>query len=134
MKRKESAEMIGRWHTAHRNTLRQQFWNAMRIEGRFGRSDLLRLVEGGNSRSVGEYLTALHRAGYLRLLRAGKGLGAGGQESRYLLWRDSGPLSPRYSKREGKVYDPNTGETISCNPNRGQGGPRPGSGPDNPAG
>ena len=109
-----------------RDSFRQRLWSAMRIERTFGRSDLVRLAArvsefdgaapAGVNRSTREYLTALHRAGYLRVLRRGKGVGAGGVETRYLLFRDTGPLSPRYGKRRGIVTDPNTGDEYSSRP------------------
>lgn len=104
-----------------RDTVRQRLWDAMRVEGNFSRDDLLRLaVEGaatqGNERSAREFLTALYRAGYLRLLRQGKGTANGGNgggvQSRYRLHRDTGPIAPRYGKKTRLVYDPNTGEEI----------------------
>lgn len=96
-------------------TLRQRLWDAMRVERSFARADLLRLALAGaatpgNMRGAQEYLTALHRAGHLRILRQGKGTGRGGVQTRYLLHRNTGPAAPRYGKRTGVVYDPNTGQ------------------------
>jgi len=124
MKRKEGVKKFGGWHTGRRDNTRQKIWDAMKVSSRFDKHQLALLVlesdSSGHMRSIGEYLTALNRAGYIRILKHSNGQGCGGNATRYLLFRDTGPLAPRYSKRHRNVYDPNTGETIPCDANRGK--------------
>jgi hypothetical protein len=92
------------------NSFRQRVWSAARMENKFTVPGLLPLCRRDDDkdavRQAYHYLRGLAQAGYFHVI--GKG-GSHGPR-RYLLLRDSGPLSP-ILHRNGVVYDPNTRAT-----------------------
>lgn len=65
--------------------------------------------------AANDYLGNLLRAGYLRLTRAGKGIGQGGIQARYQLVSNTGPRPPMVCRADA-VYDPNLGKTVWVRP------------------
>lgn len=62
-----------------------------------------------------DYLHNLHRAGYLELIRFGKGTGRGGIQARYRLVTNTGPRPPMVCRADA-VYDPNLDKTVWIRP------------------
>lgn len=65
--------------------------------------------------AANDYLGHLHRAGYLRCIRAGQGTGRGGIQARYQLISNTGPRPPMVCRADA-VYDPNLGKTVWVRP------------------
>lgn len=65
--------------------------------------------------AANDYLGHLHRAGYLRCIRPGKGTGRGGIQARYQLISNTGPRPPMVCRADA-VYDPNLGKTVWVRP------------------
>lgn len=65
--------------------------------------------------AANDYLGNLHRAGYLELVRPGKGVGRGGVQARYRLISNTGPRPPMVCRADA-VYDPNLGKTVWVRP------------------
>ena len=93
----------------------QKVWQSMRIlRTRFDSAALQTTAEAGKTQ-VEKYLSALHAAGYLRLV-VPRVNGRPGSRNVYALVRDSGPTAPICRKhavqagaaRGRPVYDPNT--------------------------
>jgi hypothetical protein len=100
-----------------KGTLRERAWHAMRIRIKFSLGDILERSARGKERdaesNVGKYLQVLRGAGFIAEIRREKSGSAAPTSNgvkRYLLVRDSGPQAPRWIKRCGVVYDPNTEE------------------------
>ncbi len=86
--------------------IRQRAWQAMRIMKRFTTFDI-RATAGIGESNLRNYIKALHKAGYLALVkerRSGENLG----HAVWRLARDSGPKHP-ILRVEGGMFDPNTG-------------------------
>ena len=100
-----------------RDSLRKRLWRAMRQEKKFTINALLiNAVRDETSAysAAGHYVRRLERAGYLMRLprrEAGSSLTSNGF-LRWSLVNDTGPLPP-LPRRDGSVYDPNTGEVAS---------------------
>lgn len=64
-----------------------------------------------------DYLLVLNQAGYLLCTQEGKGLGKGGQQSRYRLkpTRNTGPRPPMVCRTRA-VYDPNEDKVVWAKP------------------
>jgi len=101
-----------------RNSFRGRLWRGMRLKRKFSIPGLLELAAKGEKSpdtAAGSYIRALERAGYLTRLprrEPGTSLTSNG----YLRWsliRDTGPLPPM-PRRDGTVFDPNTGEVMPC--------------------
>jgi hypothetical protein len=82
--------------------VRENLWRSMRILRSFTRGQLAAVVEREPG-SVSRYVTALHRAGYLRRTQI---IEAGRRGASWRLVRDTGPVAP-VLRRNGTVYDPN---------------------------
>jgi hypothetical protein len=91
---------------------REQMWRTMKSFGVFTSLDLsvqASTEEAAVSLAAAkEYCHYLALAGYLAVVRQGKGKGKGGVLSAYRLIRNTGPLPPMI-QRVKSVYDPNTG-------------------------
>lgn len=86
-------------------TKQQKMWNAMKMHKHFTRPDLLMTAEVADSHAK-SYLSALHKAGYVRfLLKVKAGQKSKGTLSRYTLQRDTGQLAPLV--RKTGVWDQN---------------------------
>lgn len=91
---------------------REQMWRTMKSFGVFTALDLS--VQASTEEALvslataKEYCHFLALAGYLVVVRQGKGKGKGGVLSAYRLIRNTGPLPPMI-QRVKSVYDPNTG-------------------------
>lgn len=86
----------------------QRVWQSMRImRSRFSVGELITTAESGKSQTQ-KYVTALHRAGYLRLAQS-RVNGRPGSHNAWALVRDSGPVAPIVRYDGSAVYDRNTG-------------------------
>lgn len=65
--------------------------------------------------AAADYLGNLHRASYLRVTKAGKGIGKGGVQARYQLISNTGPRPPMVCRTDA-IYDPNLGKTVWVRP------------------
>lgn len=108
-----------------RNSLQARLWRAMRVKGKFTIPALLELAarDEKNPRHAAEkFIGALERAGYLlRLSRREPGTSPTSNGFvRWSLIKDTGDLPPM-PRRDGTLYDPNTGEVCSpANTNGGE--------------
>lgn len=93
----------------------ENLWRAMRMNPQFTIVDLMALSNTETTRvkdrSVRDYVGALVRAGYLRVVR--KANPAIGQTALYRLVRNTGPKPPQI-QRVKQVFDPNLGEVVSA--------------------
>lgn len=91
---------------------RSRLWRALRLSKKGSVPELLVLAtrgsEGNAEDNAKTYLEALTRAGIL-IRMSMKGVNG---RTRYLLIRDTGPLAPQWNKRQKRIFDPNTGETL----------------------
>lgn len=101
-----------------RNGLATRLWRAMRLKGKFTLPALLELATRDETQAestAGRYLRALERAGYvMRLSR--RETGTSMTSNGFIRWsliRDTGEQAP-IARGDGSVYDPNTGEVMSC--------------------
>lgn len=86
-------------------TKRQKMWNSMKMHRVFTRVDLIMTAEVTDSHAK-DYLSALHKAGYVRfVVKVKAGQKSKGQMSRYCLLRDTGHLAPII--RKDGVWDQN---------------------------
>lgn len=98
--------------------LRGKLWQAMRSTCKFSLDDLLLRSADGNESDARnnalKYVNALERAGYLiRMKRRQPGdAPTSNGFVRWVLVRNSGPKAPIWQSSKGRLYDPNTGETI----------------------
>jgi hypothetical protein len=91
---------------------RSRIWRALRVLRKGSVPELLTLASRGEELDASDakrFLNALVQSGHLRRLQLGEANGIGTPHTRYLLVRDTGPLTPRFNKRERQVIDPNTG-------------------------
>lgn len=91
---------------AQATTARERMWRAMPALREFGPVELA-AVASVDEVDARDYLGRLHRAGYLAVTQAPSN--AGGR-SRYRVIRYTGPRPPAV-RRDGTVYDRNTGQT-----------------------
>ncbi len=110
--------LTGRNRRPKRRTVRDRMWGALRIRGKVSVPELIELVsiegETVTRGYVQRYLRALVAAGYLRELsrrEPGTAPSSNGFK-RFLLLRDTGPLTPLHSIRTHSILDPNTNEVI----------------------
>ena len=101
-----------------RNSLNARLWRAMRLKGKFTIPALLELAardEKNPRHGAEKLLRALERAGYVtRLARREPGTSpTSNGHVRWSLINDTGSLPPM-PRRDGTVFDPNTGEVASC--------------------
>lgn len=94
-------------HRRSGTDMRQRAWTAMRIFKVFTAAQIQATAEVGQD-NLGKYLKALHRAGYLTLLRHRRNGSAGGHALWHLV-RDSGPTAPIVRNDRTGVHDPNSG-------------------------
>lgn len=94
-----------------RATIRQRAWNAMRITRTFTVADLTTAVarpgDGDVEENLRRYVNALTRSGYLARAarrRPGTAPGSNGYAI-YSLVRDTGPVAPVVSRKQGAVHD-----------------------------
>jgi len=96
---------------------RELMWRTMRILGEFSARDLAVTASTEDcqvaEKEAKDYSHFLHKAGYLALVRAGKGTGNGGVLNRYrfIKARFSGPKPPMI-QRVKAVYDPNLEKVV----------------------
>jgi hypothetical protein len=96
---------------------RELMWRTMRILGEFSARDLAVTASTEDcpvaEKEAKDYSHFLHKAGYLALVRAGKGTGNGGILNRYrfIKARFSGPKPPMI-QRVKAVYDPNLEKVV----------------------
>lgn len=96
---------------------REQMWRTMRMLKDFTALDLSVQASTEEAQvTVGtaqEYCKFLARAGYLIVIRAGKGTGEGGIPTiyRFVQARHTGPLPPMIQKVK-QLYDPNLGQVV----------------------
>lgn len=98
--------------------LRARLWRAMRALNKFGVDDLLLRAANGDEADAHDnarkYLGALERAGYLIRLKhrlPGEAKKSNGFV-RWILINNTGPKAPVWRLRQGRVFDPNTGDSI----------------------
>lgn len=107
-----------------RRTFRQRLWRAIGVHAargsKFTVADLITTASSGGEANpesnATRYVACLHKAGYLRRYpkrAAGDALTSPGHY-RYAVIKETGPEAPILRKRQTEVYDPNTGETVSC--------------------
>lgn len=101
-------------------TFRERLWKAIRIERKGTVGNFLSLVlrdgedEDKAADNAQKYVCALCQAGYMTRLpgrQQGSRVNSNGF-TRYLLVVNNGPLAPVVRRKQGQIYDPNTGETI----------------------
>lgn len=80
-----------------------KLWFAMRILRRFTASELCAVAEHVNKGSAQAYLNKLRHAGFLRAIENP------GQETVWVLIRNSGPQVPAIIRNRTAVWDYNTG-------------------------
>lgn len=108
-------------HTGRRGanrapSLRERIWRALRSLHKASLPELLQVASLGDEKDAASnarrYLGWLEQAGYIARLRTREPGTAPTSNGfvRWLLVRDSGPLPPRRSTRDGGLFDPNTGE------------------------
>jgi hypothetical protein len=101
-----------------RDSLNTRLWRAIRLRRKFTIPALLELAvrdETSPRHGAERFVRALERAGYLHRLpkrEAGTSPTSNGHV-RWVLVRDTGSLPPM-PRRDGAVYDPNTGEVMPC--------------------
>jgi hypothetical protein len=101
------------------DTLFARAWSAMRTLQKFTVPDLLtiggRKGNDDEARKLRAYLKRLEANGYARRMptRTAVAAGAGRGNVRWLLAKNTGPLAPIWSKKHGKLFDPNAGATIA---------------------
>lgn len=98
--------------------MRQRAWWVIRRREVFTLPELLSVlaenVKGDQSSNLRKYVTALARAGYLKVDETpapGTSLTSNGFH-RYHLKRNNGRLAPVYRQSKAEVYDPNTEEVF----------------------
>lgn len=100
----------GEEHTDGRGV--EQIWRTIRILGRFTPTDVL--IQGSTEecqlkrRHVNEYLSTLHKAGYLLCLESARGKCT---HYRLVAGKHTGPKPPEIRFRRA-LYDPNLGKTV----------------------
>ena len=84
---------------------RFRIWRSMRISKRFTLAELAASADASYA-NVLQFIRALRKAGYVKLVR--KAIPAHRTEGRavFLLADDSGPIPPRF-RRDGSVFDAN---------------------------
>ncbi len=99
-------------------SLRAKLWRAMRALNKFGIDDLLLRAANGDEadarNNAGKYIAALERAGYLIRMKhrqPGEAQTSPGFV-RWILIKNTGPRPPVWQLRQGRVFDPNTGDSI----------------------
>ncbi len=102
----------------HRHCLRARLWRGMRALGKFGIDDLLlRAAQGDEAdarNNAVKYINALERAGYLIRMKhrlPGEAKTSNGF-TRWILIKNTGPKPPVWQLRQGRVFDPNTGDSV----------------------
>lgn len=90
----------------------EAIWVAMQALGSFG-SLVLAEMSGAKESTVKTYCAALVHAGYLTVVREGKGRGRGGVAAQYrlLMSRVNGPRPPMITRLKA-VYDPNIHKIV----------------------
>jgi len=96
---------------------RQQLWRTMRILGEFSWRELAIAASTEDclchERDAQYYCQHLHKAGYLALVKKGRGTGKGGQPGIYRLLpsKYTGPKPPQI-QRVKQVFDPNLNAVV----------------------
>lgn len=98
---------------------RQRIWQSMRIMRTFSKPDLVGPSDATYA-NVEQYVTALHRAEYLLIVRRAIE-GKRDAHAIYRLIRDSGPHAPRL-QRNGDTWDPNLHQVFTGGKRHSQGG------------
>jgi hypothetical protein len=104
--RRKAGQPLGGYKATSTSIAQSRIWQSMRVLLRFDSGDLVVTTEA-TDRTVQTYLRALHRAGYVRMLKRQAG-GRPGSRSLYQLVRDSGPLAPVVRQDGSGVWDQNT--------------------------
>ncbi len=89
---------------------RARMWVAMRIQRRFTVRTIAVYADASEV-DAKSYCGMLRRAGYLRVVTPGKGLGYAGILTEYALIRDTGPRPPQVTNIKC-VWDANLGEIV----------------------
>jgi len=88
---------------------RQQIWNYLRRNRSEAKVSDIQILTGIGIDRIRRYLTALHRAGYIREVVPATLY----KEKSFALIRYTGVIAPVANYNDGEVTDHNTGETIS---------------------
>ncbi len=97
----KNQKLVGR--RTKKRTTRDKIWAAMRMLQTFTYAEL-ELRTGAAYTSLQPYLTALHKAGYLAIIRKI------GRDKIYRLVNDTGFQTPQIKHNKKWVFDPNTGD------------------------
>lgn len=107
---------------ARRNSFRERVWRSMRFRRRFTVRDLIADAATPEDKrpedNIHRYLRSLSRAGYVQSApkrAAGDAVTSPGFK-RWILLKNTGPLSPLLTNRDRVVHDRNTGEDVPCFP------------------
>ncbi len=101
---RETPQVLRRRSPSH--SVAQSLWRVLRMNRKAGTAELL-VLTGAAERPALLHLRSLERAGYLT--RVGDSRRGPQRDARWLLLRDTGPLTPYLVNVRREVWDPNTG-------------------------
>lgn len=104
--RRKPGQQPGEYKASSTSVVQGRIWQSMRVLVRFDSNELVITTEA-NDRTVSSFLRALHKAGYVRMIKRQAG-GRIGSRHIYQLIRDSGPLAPVVRQDGSGVWDQNT--------------------------
>lgn len=100
-----------------RRTFFDRAWWVLRTERKATLGELLTVMDFGdrNPNTVGAYLRALWRAGYLEVTahRAAGATPTSNGHLRWVLTKDTGPLAPVVQRARGRVWDANSKSFVA---------------------